>query len=438
MEHQGEIRVGIGFATGRRNFRKVLRTYAYNWRETGLLQKSDIRLYLLIAYDLKYSNTKVTDYTNISKDLRDLFEDIFFIGNATFQREIDYLRNKNVIDEKETQVLFKSGYAARRNAVLYAAIKNNMDYLLFLDDDEYPMAVTNTRSFTVWGGQHVLLTHLKYIEQADITNGYHCGYISPIPYIEFNNTMNETAFRLFIEAISNDIINWDSIRSVMRNGGVTYADTRVLTSDTAEEVQEINHAKFISGANLCINLTDPNRVVPFYNPPGARGEDTFLSTCLSRRKVLRVPCYTFHDGFSTYNHLMDGVLPTKLRYIKADSQPIITRFYRACIGWIRYKPLLLYITQRDDYERKIEEMRGQLAETLPKVCAYFGRTEFMNISRELERYHRNVKKHYGQFVLSQQICNRINEFLAEDQADGKKGEGEKVIPIEQGNSFLNE
>jgi hypothetical protein len=92
----------------------------------------------------------------------------------------------------------------------------------------------------------------------------------------------------------------------MKNGGVTYADTKILTSDTAEEVPEINHSKFISGANLCINLTNPDRVSPFYNPPGARGEDTFLSTCLSQRKVLRVPCYAFHDGFSAYHHLMDG------------------------------------------------------------------------------------------------------------------------------------
>ena len=207
-----------------------------------------------------------------------------------------------------------------------------MDYLIFLDDDEYPMAVTNSRSSTIWGGQHVLKTHLKNIEQADITNGHHCGYVSPIPYIEFNDILSEQDFRLFIEAISNDIVNWDTIRSVMGNGGVTYADTKILTSDAVEEVQETNHTKFISGANLCINLTKPDRLSPFFNPPGARGEDTFLSTSLSQRKVLRVPCYTFHDGFSTYHHLMDGVLPIKLKYIRADSERIITRFYLACIG----------------------------------------------------------------------------------------------------------
>jgi hypothetical protein len=37
-------------------------------------------------------------------------------------------------------------------------------------------------------------------------------------------------------------------------------------------------------------------------------------------------------------------------------------------------------------------MRRRLSVTLPKVCAYFGREDFMNIAKELERYNRNVKK----------------------------------------------
>lgn len=413
MQQNKKINVGIGFATGRKSFQRVLKTNVYNWRESGLTEEENIRLNLLVAYDLKYSNTKPTDYTNVSKQLLDLIDDTYFIGKTAIESEIEYLMQENVIDRTEGQLIFGKGYAGKRNIVLYTALKNNMDYLVFLDDDEYPLAVTNTRSFAIWGGQHVLTTHLRNIKQADITNGHHCGYISPIPYIEFNDIMTEQDFRLFVEAISNDIINWDTVRSVMKNGGVTYADTKVLVNDEVEEVQEVNNTKFISGANLCINLTRPERVSPFYNPPGARGEDTFLSTCLSQRKVLRVPCYTFHDGFSTYHHLLDGVLPIKLKYIQANSASITTRFYLACIGWIRYKPLLLYITQREHYDEKIDEMRKHLITVLPKVCTYFRREEFMNISKELERYNRNVKKHYQQYIETQQIWKRICGFLAD-------------------------
>lgn len=407
MEKVKKINVGIGFATGRKSFQKILKTNVYNWEESGLTEKERISLNLFVAYDLKYSNTKSTDYTNVSKDVLNLIDSSHFIGSTALQEELDYLINENIIDKEEAQLFFGRGYAGKRNAVLYFAMKNKMDYLIFLDDDEYPMAVTNTRSTAIWGGQHVLSTHLKYIKDADITNGHHCGYISPIPHIEFNDTMTEDDFRLFIEAISNDIINWDTIHSVMKNGGVTYADTKILVRDEVEEVQQVNHTKFISGSNLCMNLTNPKRVSPFYNPPNARGEDTFLSTCLGERKVLRVPCYTFHDGFSNYRNLMNGVLPIKLKNIPANSEAIVNRFYRACIGWVRYKPLLIYITQQDHYEEKIEEMREQIAASLPSICNYFGRRDFMNISLELEKYNRNVKKHYQQYLKTQEIWEKI-------------------------------
>ena len=405
------MKVGIGFATGRKSFQRVLRTNINTWKESGLVQDGMVSLNIFVAYDLKYNKTKITDYTEVNPNLVEQIDSSHFIGSNTRKEEIDYLIKENVLDIDEARVIFGRGYAGKRNAVLYNAIKCNMDCLIFLDDDEYPMAVTNSRNTVLWGGQHVLLNHLKHISQADITHGYQCGYISPIPYVQFNDVMTEGDFRSFIEAISNDIINWDSLKTVMLNGGVTYADKSVLTSDEPMEVQEINHAKFISGSNLCINLTDPHRVFPFYNPPRARGEDTFLGTCLSERKVLRVPAYTFHDGFSTYNDLLHGALPIRLKFIKADTNKVTQRFYKACLGWIRYKPLLLYITKPDCYDEKIEEMRKQLQETLPKICAFFDQPDFMNVLAELEKYNRNVKKHYKDFVEMQRIWAKIMDHF---------------------------
>jgi len=413
LQNKKSIKVGIGFATGRKSFQKVLRTYIYSWNESGLVENNSVSLNLFIAYDLTYNNTKVTDYTNMQKDLVDQIDSSNFIGNSSVQDEIEYLNKENVIEPKEASLIFGKGYAAKRNAILYYAIKNKMDYLIFLDDDEYPLAVTNTKNTAIWGGQNILTTHLEYLNQADITHGNHCGYISPIPHIKFNETMTETDFRNFIEAISNDIINWDTVMNVMNDGGVTYADTKILTSNEAFEVQETNHTKFISGANLGINLKDPRRVLPFYNPPGARGEDTFLSTCLSERKVLRVPCYTFHDGFSTYNSLLSGVLPTRLKFIEADNKKIIVRFYKACIGWIRYKPLLLFITQPENYKQSIEEMREKLKETLPKICDYFQYPELINVLSELDKYDRNVEKHFHKFRETQRIWGKIMDHFAE-------------------------
>lgn len=411
MHKKKSIKVGIGFATGRKSFQKVLRTYIYTWNEAGLVENHNISLNLFVAYDLTYNKTKVTDYTNMHTDLVEQIDSSNFIGRSSIIEEIEYLNRENVINPEEASLIFGKGYAAKRNTILYHAIKNKMDYLIFLDDDEYPLAVTNTKNTAIWGGQHVLSTHLSNIRQADITHGNHCGYISPIPRIKFNEKMAESDFRNFIEAISNDIINWDNVMSVMNDGGVTYADTKILTSNDAFEVQETNHSKFISGANLCINLRNPSRVFPFYNPPGARGEDTFLSTCLSDRKVMRVPCYTFHDGFSTYNSLLSGVLPTRLKFIEADNEKIVFRFYKACIGWIRYKPLLLFITQSDNYEQLIEEMREKLKETLPLICDYFQYPGFANILAELDKYDRNVKKHFCKFKETQLVWEKIMDYF---------------------------
>lgn len=405
------IHVGIGFATGRKNFLKVLKTYIYSWKDSGLTDSDHIRLHVFIAYDLTYNNTKPTDFTRVGEELRSQVDGIHFVDARYVQTQIETLTGENVIDPHEAELFFTSGYAAMRNAVLYAAVQRKMDYLLFLDDDEYPLAVTRAHDVALWSGQPVLASHLKHIPNADITNGFHCGYISPIPHIRFNDTLTEADFRMFIEAISNDIINWDNIARVMRQGGVTYADTDVLMRNAVAEVPEVNHSKFISGSNLCLNLTDPARVIPFYNPPGARGEDTFLSTCLTDRKVLRIPIYAFHNGFAIYNYLLSGVLPTSLKPITADSKQVANRFYSACVGWVRYKPLLLYITQREQYAQKIEEMRTKLAASLPKISAYFGMKEFYRIKAELNRYDCNVEAHYAQFIENRQVWAKLNAYL---------------------------
>lgn len=407
MQNGNYIKVGIGFATGRKNFQQVLKTSIFNWDESGLMENEKVSLNLFIAYDLSYNQTELSDYTNIHQDLLDRIDDVQFIGADYLKKEIGYLAQEGVIDAGQAEMIFGTGYAANRNAIMYSAIKQNVDYLIFLDDDEYPMAVTNTRTTALWGGQHVLMTHLKNIRRADVTHGYHCGYISPIPHITYNEVMSEQDFRLFIQAISNDIINWENIKKVMNDGGVTYADKKILISSKPKAVPEINHTKFISGANLCINLTDVSRLFAFYNPPGARGEDTFLSTCLSERTVLDVPCYTFHDGFSTYSRLLEGVLPTKLKRTDIDDEEIVERFYQACIGWVRYKPLMIYITQYDTYDEKIQEMKVNLKATLPKVCTYFQEPNFMNILVELDTYSSKVREHYHAFQATKEIWAKI-------------------------------
>lgn len=403
------IRLGIGFATGRKSFRKVLNAYIRNWSEAKKQLPSDIKisLNLFVAYDTDYLKTQSTDYTNLNQDIVDQFDQIEFIGAKNAMRSIERLEHHNQFNKTELKSVFGSGYAGKRNAILFAALENHMDYLLFLDDDEYPLAVTKSKDVCLWSGQHVILSHLLEIPKADYTNGLHCGYISPIPQIGFHEKFTEADFKSFIETISNDILNWDNMRRLMQTGGVTYASTDVLMKKQSEEVKEINHCKFISGANLCINLTKPARTFPFFNPPGARGEDTFLSTMLHDRTVLEIPVYAFHDGFSSYKYILSGVLPTELAPIKADSQAIVARFLGACIGWVRYKPLLLYVTNPEEFDEQISKMRATLSEIAPKLAQHFHNDGFLNIIDELEEYQANAKKHAAQFQLAQDTWQKL-------------------------------
>lgn len=409
-----KIRYGIGFATGRKSFKKVLGAYIQTWLEAKKRLPADyeVSLSLFVAYDLDYLSTQSTDYTNLSQEIVDQFDSIVFLGAKNALRSIERLEKGGMFSKTELRSVFGSGYAGKRNAILYAALDNQIDYLLFLDDDEYPLAVTANSDVCLWSGQHVMLSHLLEILNADYTNGHHCGYVSPIPQIRFNEQLTEADFQAFIEAISNDIISWESMKRLMESGGVTYASKEVLTQKQKMDVPEIHGCKFISGANLCINLTSPERTFPFYNPPGARGEDTFLSTMLHERTVRQIPCYAFHDGFSTYKHILDGALPTQLAPITAESRAVVTRFLGACTGWVRYKPLLVYLTKPEAFEREMAHMQSTLSEVLPKFAAYAEEDGFLAIEGEFLKYRKNVAKHAAQLHLAQSTWKKLLEVIA--------------------------
>ncbi|MBK9153985.1 MAG: hypothetical protein IPM25_07170 [Chloracidobacterium sp.] len=401
--------VGIAFVTGRKQFQVVLRSYVNNWLEHGLIQDRNVRLHLFVVYDTAYSDTTPDDYRSVPPELSSLVGSINFYGRTALRNERRKLIDEGVIDEQEGELLFGEGYAKKRNAALYFAVQKGMDSLLFIDDDEYPLAVFDNRpNNLMWMGQSILGTHLRYSDKADITHGHHCGYISPIPRFEFNNLLTESDFRAFVEATSNDIISWRSVKEIVfGNDGVTYADRRVIEKASAEDVVEVNGMKFISGANLCLNLRRIKNVPAFYNPPGARGEDAFMSTTLSDLRVLKVPCFTFHDAFLEYPRLLNGILPTRISGVDALSPAIRQRFVRASVGWIRYKPLLVCLTNPHRYRHTLDEMKRKLDRAIPKMIRYFQTEKFEEVRTELDRYDKNVLRHHRAFLATLQAWRKV-------------------------------
>lgn len=404
-----KINVGIGFVTGRKNFKNVVKSYLNNWNESGVLDRKKYALHLFVAYDLKYTGTEVSDYKITDEELLGTVDTAHYLGNMAIANEVRSLVESKTISAEEAKLVFGEGYGMKRNAVMYFALKNKMDSLIFLDDDEYPIANIQIGDSTVWKGQEVLSTHIQNIQHCDMTYGYHCGYISPIPQINFNKKFTEDDFRIFIETISNDIIMWDSVKEKMKDGGVSFAELDKIENRRIEEVKQANGMKFISGANLGFNLKNPGKIFPFYNPPNARGEDTFLSTCIGECTIRKVPCYTFHDAYSAYPSLLSGVLPNKFKVMNASAATIYKRFLKASIGWVRYKPLLLFITRRTQYAIEIAKMRESLNLVIPKICDYFGNDDFRVVIKELDFYDAHVREHFQEFENTKRAWIKITE-----------------------------
>lgn len=410
-----KINVGVGFVTGRKNFKAVMKSYLDSWRQSGLLNRKKYALHLFVAYDLKYLGTHASDYHVTEDEILGSVDSAHYLGSGAIANEARELVAQKVLSPAEAKLLFGEGYAMKRNAVLYFALKCKMDYLIFLDDDEYPIANIRIGDDLAWKSQEVLSTHIQNLQHCDMTHGHHCGYISPIPRIGFNEVFSENDFKVLMDTISNDIITWESVKAKLADGGVSFAELTVMNNHEVEEVEELGGMKFISGANLGFNLKNLDKIFPFYNPPEARGEDTFLSTCIRACTIRKVPCYTFHDAYSAYPGLLAGTLPNQLKAMSAHTPAIYSRFLKACIGWIRYKPLLLYITAQEEYAVRIENMQENLNMVVPKLCAFFGNSDFCGILKELDFYHTHVTEHFEDFQATKRTWLKVVARLKEAQ-----------------------
>ena len=406
------IKFGIGFVTGRPNVCKIINsTYERLINQFKDLNKK-VELTIYILFDLGYQYTTRIDFygiiPNVYKDLT-----IKYITPEDIEEEKKKILAKENYSKSDINLFFGHGHAKGRNSLMYFALKDKMDYLLFWDDDEYPVACIkdeNTNEI-IWKEQDNIAMHLKYIQNADVTIGYHCGYISPIPYVELNSDIDEEKFKCYIEALGNDIISWDSIKEkFIEANGITYADENIANGNGIYEIKQDGAGKWVSGSTLCLNLKHIQKIPAFYNPEGARGEDTFFSTGLVDSKVIKVPVYHFHDGFLKYTNIARRKYPKVLRKIKSSEEQIEERFYKASRGWIKYKPLFEYITNNNNYKESIKNTYKKLEDSLPELNKLFNNSNFNILLRDLEEYDQNVKKHYDEYIQTNQIWNRLKNI----------------------------
>lgn len=405
------LNIAIGFVTGRPNVCNIINTYyEYVKKQMQSFYKfTNISFYIL--YDLDYQDAKKEDFYNLKPEI---FEEenikVKYITPEDVAELKQKMMDKYKLTTENVNAIIGNGHAKGRNTVMYSAYCDNMDYLLFWDDDEYPVACLKNEDGTIsWQMQDNVLKHIETMEKynADVTIGYHCGYISPIPYMNFENEENEQAINHFIKAISNEIVTWESIKEKYeKSNGVTFAENSILNGEPYELLNEDGN-KFVAGSTLCINLNHIENIPAFYNPVNARGEDTFFSLNLAEAKVMKVPVYHFHDGFLKYKQIMSNKFPKTLRLIRHSEDTVEKRFYKACLGWIKYKPLLVYILEKDKYRDIINDVYNRLEKSIPKINSLYPNYDFRQITEALKTYDQNVENDYNSYIEVNNIWNEL-------------------------------
>ena len=410
---QSKIKMGIGFVTGRSNVCTIINSYYKNILEQIKKTKYNVEVTFFILYDTTYQGTKEEEFYKIKKDVFNEFK-IIYISPEDRENEKKKLAKEKIITDKEAELFFGNGHAKGRNTILYFALKRGMDYLLFWDDDEYPVACIKDKDNIIWKKQDNVIKHVEEMEEknADVTIGYHCGYISPIPYLNVSEEIEEENIQDFIEAISNELVSYKSIKEKFeKDRGVTYANKDLANGKGDFEITGEN--KFVAGSTLCLNLKHLDKIPAFYNPPQARGEDTFFSMNLGNSKVIKVPVYHFHDGFLKYKCIMKEDYPKEFKLIKASDKTIEKRFFKACQGWIKYKPLLLYLLKRDNYDYEVRKVKVKLKRSIRRIDYLFDDSNFKRLTDDLEEYSSKVKEHYNDFI-------EVNEIWKEIKANKEK------------------
>ena len=408
-----DIEFAIGFITGRPNVCRIINSYYEDILNQLKRYKKKVNLTIYILYDLEYQKTKVEDYHKILPEVEKNNIKIKYIDEKLIEEEKNNLINIEKLDKNDIDLLFGKGYAKSRNAIMYFAVKDKIDYLMFWDDDEYPLAnIKNENKEINWIEQDNILAHLNNIENAEVTMGYRCGIMSPIPYVEFKSQEQEDDFRKYIDAISNEAVSWDKIKNRLKNDNmITYAEEEIVNQKEATKMEGVGVDNWLLASGICINLRHIDKIPAFYNPANARGEDAFFSTCLKNETVLRVPTYHFHDSFLKHTELMDRKYPKKLRKTENKDKDVEKRFLQASIGWVKYKPLLIYITDRDIYNKRLSIIREKLEYSIPKMNEMFKTVDFSMLLNELDSYNMNVKKDYEEYIKTNESWNKVKEVL---------------------------
>ncbi|MFA9406348.1 MAG: hypothetical protein ACERKX_11105 [Anaerolineales bacterium] len=280
-------------------------------------------------------------------------------------------------------------YGAYRNTVLFKALLEGIDYVLFFDTDVEPRVLTHLDGADVgWQEIDFVGTHMVSLSEDDVsaTTSEYSGYyiIPPMSFQGFGELLTGLGKGMALEYMDgcheHQCLNLGPV-----SPGMPKPTDKPL------------------GGNLGLNLRQPWQLAPFYSmiysfsgmTVKGRGEDTLLGQAISGSKgrIIDVDLRIFHDTYEDFPDVPD-----------VHKESIRNRFYWACLGWIGRNPFLSwYLDQRGylktDWRSETTLQRIGLEVGGEKAAKYLGDPRFRDLAAAFEasfatlpdtinRYHR--------------------------------------------------
>lgn len=393
------MKVAITVPTGRTLVRKVVASFLDNAESHG----HDIRNFsIYLSIDTSYKGTNIEEFF-LDEDLVKKVARVVYIDEVAREKIGIQMTERAGISSQTASALFVGrGYSKQRNAALMQAVLDGNDIAICLDDDEYPfLPIRKRKGILEWKEQDFFTPHIdELMNGADITRGPYLGYNSPIPSDFERDVPEEIRVKLGAALqIGNDVIHRRSFLKLMNT--VKYLSDGELSSKKAFEVVSGKHGKHVYAGNMGINLESlrNGRIPIFFTPPNARGEDTIFALQLDGASVREVPAYIFHDPFCMYSEILEGIFPERLAAVPVTEETL-QRFSSALIGWLRYAPILIKMTTRDERskKKKLLEMRDKIEHPTNYLADLFGIDEFRASSRVLQEYADSVDEHHSELM----------------------------------------
>ena len=265
-------------------------------------------------------------------------------------------------------------YGASRNAILFTALLEGIDHLIFFDSDVWPRelgALDDERP--LWKEIDFVGEHLAALSLPSViaTSSEYSGYYI-VPPMKFDGL---------------DQLLTGLGKASDPNFMTRLTDRGCLATSNPGQVRTESTSKLLGG-NLGLSLGMPELLAPFYSSGYefwgmyvlSRGEDTFLSQGLAAlgSEMIDIKLPVFHDTFINF--------PSKP---KIQSKEVRDRFYNACLGWIGRNPMLAWRQAdlgllKNSLEEELEQQKRGLRLGGEMAARYLSDDRFDTLADALE------------------------------------------------------